>query len=154
MDFLLPEEFNNLKANEKKFAYKALYESWVNKGKKIRRFKKEDLERLQERIRGAIEANLNKGVTQVNSYIIKIWWENMHQGNYLTSGKLYDLQKLQFQGESGRILNDGTVDNWLTSMRYVWDLQDWHEHELQDFDSKVRLHRNNRTRHLIIALAP
>ena len=39
MDFLLPEEFNNLKANEKKFAYKALYESWVNKGKKIRRFK-------------------------------------------------------------------------------------------------------------------
>ena len=153
MNFLTPEDFNNLPSKEKKFAYNALYESWVNKGGKIRRFRQEALTQLNDRILGAIEANLNNGVTQVNTYIIKTWWENMHQGNYLSSGKLYDLQKSQFKGESSRILTDGTVDNWLTSIRYVWNLQDWNPDELKDFDSKVRLHRNNKTRHLITALA-
>lgn len=153
MNFLTPEEFKQLPAKEKNFAYKTLYESWVKKGGVIKRFKNEDLTRLQDRIRGAIEANLNKGVTQVNTYIIKTWWENMHQGNYLPSSKLDTLQKAKFEGGSSQALSDGTVTNWLTSMLYVWELQDWHHDELQDFDSKVRLHRNHRTRHLITALA-
>jgi len=153
MNFLTPDEFKRLPTKEKNFAYKTLYESWFKKGGKIKRFKKEKLERLQDRIRGAIEANLNKGATQVNTYIIKTWWENMHQGNYLTAEKLIARQKAKFEGGSGRSLKDGTITNWLTSMIYVWELQDWHSDELEDFDSKVRLHRNNKTRHLITALA-
>ena len=153
MNFLSPEDFDELTPKEKKFAYKNLYENWVNKGGKIKRLKQAENERLQERTRGAIEANLNKGVTQVNTYIIETWWESMHHGDYLSALQLNKLQQDKFKGESSRVLSKGTVTNWLTSMIYVWELQDWHQNELQEFDSKVRLHRNNKTRHLITALA-
>lgn len=149
MNVLTPEEFNELSASERKFAYKLLYENWQSKGGKIRQFRDDQDSQTQDRVRGAHESNLNNGVTPVNKYIIRTWWKSMHDGKYLSEKKLTELQENKFKGEKSRSLKKGTVRNWLTSMNYVWNLYSWHSDQLEQFDADVRTHKNPRTRLLI-----
>ncbi len=144
MDFLTPEEFNALPTSDKKYTYKYLYESWVLKGSKIKRLRENENTQTADRIRGADETNLNKGVTQVNKYIIETWWTSMHQGKYLTRDDLFKLQRKKFEGKKSKCLTKGTVRNWLTSMNAMWDQYAWTIDQLDQFDKDVRTHKNPR----------